>query len=363
MVRPFHYAPAAQRVAFGAGNLAEVAVEAGRFGRAFVVATSDRDGLASRVAALVDAAESARFFRAAPHTPVAVTEQALAALEGTGAACLVSVGGGSATGLAKALAYRCGLPIVAVPTTYAGSELTPILGQTDEARKWTLRDEAVRPRVVVYDVALTHDLPARLSAASGCNALAHAVEALWARDASAVHLLFAEEAVRVLAVALPGIVEDPRRTEARADALYGAFLAGTCLGACEMALHHRICHVLGGRFGLPHAETRTRSSCPTSSPSTAPASPPTAWRGCSARGRGRWATPCSRSPAGSGCPGGSGSWGSRRAASGRRPPSFSRPAATARWSSAFPLTEALGRAARGEPPRGLTPRPDATRLS
>ena len=131
MVRPFHCAPASQRVAFGAGNLAEVAGEVAPLGPAFVVAGSDRDGLASRVAELVGARQDARFFRAAPHTPVAVTEEALAALDDTGAACLVSAGGGSATGLAKALAHRRSLPVVAVPTTYAGSELTSILGQSD----------------------------------------------------------------------------------------------------------------------------------------------------------------------------------------------------------------------------------------
>lgn len=355
MVRPFHCAPAPQRVAFGAGNLAEVAEEAGRFGRAFVVATSDRDGLASRVAALVDAPGSARFFRAAPHTPVAVTEQALVVLEGTGAACLVSVGGGSATGLAKALAYRCGLPIVAVPTTYAGSELTPILGQTDEARKWTLRDEAVRPRAVVYDVALTHDLPARLSAASGCNALAHAVEALWARDATPVHLLFAEEAVRVLAVALPGIVEDPRRSEARADALYGAFLAGTCLGACEMALHHRICHVLGGRFGLPHAETHA-IVLPHVVALYGPGEPAERLAGVLGTGAGEVGDALFALAGRLGLPRGLGEvglpvGGEREAAAlvleagGYNPVALGLPA----------LVEALGRAARGEPPGGSRP--------
>lgn len=255
MVRAFRHELAAQRVSLGLGNLAEVAEEAARFGPGFVVASSDRDSVASRVAQLVGAGEGDRFLRAAQHTPIAVTEEALAVLGRRSPSCIVSVGGGSATGLAKALALRSGLPVVAVPTTYAGSEMTSILGQTDAARKWTLRDEAVRPRAVVYDAELTCGLPPRSSAASGLNALAHAVEAFWARDASPVLLLLAEEAVRVLTEALPAVVADGADTGARLDALYGAYLAGTCLGACEMALHHRICHVLGGRYELPHAET------------------------------------------------------------------------------------------------------------
>lgn len=255
VIGPFHFSPPARRVAFGEGNLAEVVDEVARFGTAFVVATPGEAELAARVGELVGAGEPSRFTGAAPHTPTSVTEVAGVALEASGADCVVSVGGGSATGLAKALALRSGLPVVAVPTTYAGSEMTGILGQSEGRRKWTQRDDALRPASVVYDVALTYGLPRRQSAASGCNALAHAVEALWARDASPVHLLVAEEAIAVVTEALPLVVADPAGPEGRQAALYGAFLAGMCLDACEMALHHRICHVLGGRFDLPHAET------------------------------------------------------------------------------------------------------------
>lgn len=363
MIRPFHYAPAPQRVAFGVRNLAEVADEVEPLGPAFVVASSDRDGLASRVAALVGAPASACFFRAAPHTPVAVTEQAVSALQATGAACLVSVGGGSATGLAKALAHRRALPIVAVPTTYAGSELTSILGQSDGARKWTLRDEAVRPGSVVYDVALTHALPARLSAASGCNALAHAVEALWARDATPVHVLLAEAAIEALAGALPLVVADGDDGQARAAALYGAFLAGTCLGACEMALHHRICHVLGGRFGLPHAETHA-IVLPHVVALYGPGEAGERLAGALGTEAGEAASALFSLTARLGLPRGLHEVG---LPAGAEQESASLVLGAGGYSPVLPslaeLTEVLGRAARGEPPRGMASLPERTRLS
>jgi alcohol dehydrogenase class IV len=169
----------------------------------------------------------------------------------------VSIGGGSAIGLAKAVALRTGLPLLAVPTTYAGSEATPIWGITEGGRKITGRDRAVVPRTVLYDAELTVSLPADVSAASGMNALAHAVEASYAPDASPVTLLLAERAVRALADALPRVVAAPRDLVARGDALYGAWLAGSVLGAATMGLHHTTCHVLGGAYDLPHAGTHS----------------------------------------------------------------------------------------------------------
>src|SRR6185369_5308698 len=160
-----------------------------------------------------------------------------------------------ATGLAKAIALRTGLPQVIVPTTYAGSELTSVLGETAGGRKTTQRTPAVRPETVLYDVSLTLSLPVPVSAASGLNALAHAVEARYAPDANPMTDLLAAEATRLLTSALPRIAADPSDVDARTDALRGAWLAGTCLDAVQMGLHHRLCHHLGGKFGLPHAET------------------------------------------------------------------------------------------------------------
>ena len=189
------------------------------------------------------------------HTPVEATEAALAAYAAAAADCVVSLGGGSTIGLGKAIAVRTGADQVAVPTTYAGSEMTDILGETAEGRKTTRRDPAIRPETVIYDVALTMGLPPALTASSGLNALAHAVEALYAPDRNPVMTLFAAEAVAALAEALPALAVAPGDRAARGRALYGAWLCGAALGGTTMALHHKLCHVLGGAFGLPHSET------------------------------------------------------------------------------------------------------------
>lgn len=257
MSAPFTYAALPARVLFGVGRAAELPAEIAALGarRAMLLSTPEQREAAARVAAPLGDALGASFAGAAMHTPVEVTERALEAVREAACDVLVAVGGGSTTGLAKALALRTDLPQVVIPTTYAGSEVTPILGQTEGGMKSTLRSPKVLPEVVIYDPALTHSLPPSLSATSGLNALAHAVEALYARDANPVVSLMAEEGIRALGAALPSILADPGNAEARAGALYGAWLCGTCLGAVGMALHHKLCHVLGGTFDLPHAET------------------------------------------------------------------------------------------------------------
>jgi maleylacetate reductase len=187
--------------------------------------------------------------------PVDVTERALAQVRETGSDCLVAIGGGSSIGLGKAIALRTGLPQIAVPTTYAGSEATPIVGQTEGGRKTTQRVLEVLPETIIYDVDLTLTLPVGMSVTSGVNAIAHAVEALYAHDANPIITSLAEQGIRSLIRALPGIVRNPRDANARSDALFGAYACGVCLGAVGMSVHHKLCHTLGGSFDLPHAET------------------------------------------------------------------------------------------------------------
>src|SRR5262249_44816228 len=158
---------------------------------------------------------------------------------------VVAIGGGSTIGLGKAIAVRTGVPQVAIPTTYAGSEMTPILGETERGVKTTRRSLDILPETVIYDVDLTLGLPVALAATSGINAMAHAVEALYAQDENPVTSLLAEQAIAQLARALPAIAAERGNHAARHDALYGAWLAGICLGAVGMALHHKLCHVLG----------------------------------------------------------------------------------------------------------------------
>lgn len=259
MIETFTYEALPIRVRFGRGTVAEVASEVARLGgkRALVLTTPQQAGEGDRIGALLGSAFAGLFSGAAMHTPVEVTETALFALKEAGADCVVAIGGGSTTGLGKALALRTGIAQLVIPTTYAGSEMTPILGETKEGRKTTLRSLDVLPEAVIYDVDLTVSLPPGLSATSGVNAIAHAVEALYAKDRNPVISLMAEDGIRTLSSALPILVHEPANMEARAKALYGAWLCGCCLGAVGMALHHKLCHTLGGTFDLPHSETHT----------------------------------------------------------------------------------------------------------
>lgn len=191
------------------------------------------------------------------HTPVEVTERAMQVVRKANADCTIAIGGGSTTGLGKAIALRTDLPQIVIPTTYAGSEATPILGETQQGRKTTQRSAKILPEVILYDVDLTLTLPPALSATSGINAIAHAVEALYTQDANPVTSMMAERGIQTLARALPPIMKNPTDKTARSDALFGAWLCGLCLGAVGMALHHKLCHTLGGSFNLPHAETHT----------------------------------------------------------------------------------------------------------
>lgn len=259
MIETFAYEALPSRVRFGRGTIKEVAVEVERLGakRALVLTTPQQTAAGERLGALLGSALAGYFNDATMHTPVEVTERALETLRETGADCVVALGGGSTTGLGKALALRTNMQQVVIPTTYAGSEMTPILGQTEAGRKTTIRSLDVLPETVIYDVDLTLSLPPMLTATSGVNAIAHAVEALYARDRNPIISLMAQDGIRTLSSALPILVHEPANIEARANALYGAWLCGCCLGAVGMALHHKLCHTLGGSFDLPHAETHT----------------------------------------------------------------------------------------------------------
>lgn len=256
----FLYEALPSRVVFGAGTLAQLPAELDRLGvkKALVLSTPGQWALATKAASLAHDRCVGSFDKATMHVPVEIAEVARAEAAQLGADSLIAVGGGSTTGLSKAVALELGLPIVAIPTTYAGSEMTPVWGLTRDGVKETGRDPRVQPRTVIYDAELTLDLPIAVSVTSGMNAIAHCVEALYARDANPLISLAAEEGIRALATALPLLVKGAARdVAAREHALYGAWLAGMALGGAGMALHHKLCHTLGGSFGLPHAEVHT----------------------------------------------------------------------------------------------------------
>ena len=259
MVDAFTYTGLPARVIFGFGTLSRLKAEVERLGaqRALVLSTPPQQPLAEGVSTLLGERSAGVFADAVMHTPVEVTERAIQVVRDLQTDCTIALGGGSTIGLGKAIALRTDCLQIAIPTTYAGSEMTPILGEMKDGVKTTQRTLRVLPETVIYDVDLSLSLPPGLSGTSGINAIAHAVEALYAQDRNPIVSLMAEEGIAALARALPIIAEHPGDRSARADALYGAWLCGVCLGSVGMALHHKLCHTLGGTFDLPHAQTHT----------------------------------------------------------------------------------------------------------
>lgn len=245
------------RVRLRDGALADLPDELAYLGlsRPLILSTPGQAHLAHRVEQLLDGNAAGVFTEARMHVPVEIAERAVKLAQQVGADSYLAVGGGSTIGLGKAIALKSPLPIIAVPTTYAGSEMTPIWGLTEDGRKRTGRDRRVLPRSVVYDPQLTTDLPTDISVTSGLNAIAHAVEALYAPDASPIISLMAGRGIALFASTLPALVKSPSDADARRSALEAAWLCGACLGATTMGLHHKLCHVLGGTFDLPHAAT------------------------------------------------------------------------------------------------------------
>jgi alcohol dehydrogenase class IV len=244
------------RVLLGPGARHRIPGEIERLGarRVLLIATGSAGAAADELAVALGPRLAARFGGAVAHTPVAVTDKAMEVVGATSADAVVAIGGGSAVGLAKALSARTGMPQVAVPTTYAGSEATPVLGETENGVKTTRRDPAITPGTVVYDPELTLSMPAGLTLTSSLNALAHAVEALWAPDASALSDGLATEAADGILTTLPQVLADPSALRGRERLQESAWLAGLCLARTRTGLHHQLAHVLGGMFDLPHAE-------------------------------------------------------------------------------------------------------------
>ncbi|MBW3663170.1 MAG: maleylacetate reductase [Actinobacteria bacterium] len=252
----FTYDALPGRIVFGAGRVSEAADEARRLGsRVLLVHEPTEKHLADPIMEGLGDSYVGTFDEIRQHVPVEVAETARARVRETDADVLLTIGGGSCTGFAKAVALELNVRILAVATTYAGSEVTPIWGMTESGKKTTGRDIRVLPATVVYDPELTVTLPRELSATSGLNALAHAVEALYAPGANPITSLVAVESIRALASGLPRVVLDGADLDARSKCLYGAYLAGTTLAVAGTSIHHKICHVLGGAYDLPHSPT------------------------------------------------------------------------------------------------------------
>jgi maleylacetate reductase len=253
----FQYEALPARVVFGVGAIARLPEETERLRihRALIISTAGQRKHAQRAQELLGSLAVGVFAEAVMHTPGHISEAAMAQVRDLRVDGFVAIGGGSAIGLSKALALRTDLPQIVLPTTYAGSEATSILGETIGNVKHTQRSEKILPKTILYDVALTVGLPVSVSMASGLNAMAHAAEALYAPDRNPLTNLMAEAALHGLIDALPHIYERADDIDARATALSAAWLSGGCLAVTQMGLHHKLCHTLGGTFNLPHAET------------------------------------------------------------------------------------------------------------
>lgn len=261
MIQDFHYKALPINVYFGNGEskkTKDILIEQG-YSSVLVITTPEQKETGLQMADQLGELVSEVYPHAVMHVPVEVADKAIETAINKGIDCCLALGGGSTIGLAKAIALKTGIPIVAIPTTYAGSEMTTVYGLTENNLKTTGKDIKVLPKVVIYDPELSLTLPASISASSGMNAMAHAVEALYARDKNPIISLMALESIRSLKDALPLIVQDPQNIEAREKATYGAWLAGICLGSVGMAIHHKICHTLGGTYNLPHAEAHAIS--------------------------------------------------------------------------------------------------------
>jgi len=256
MTLRFEHETLGQRIRFASGTARQaLAAEVEALGarRAMVIASAAEAEVTARITE--DLPVALVHDEVVMHVPVRVAERAREAAARHDVDVLVSVGGGSTTGLAKAVALTTGLPIVAVPTTYAGSEATNVWGLTDGATKTTGVDARVLPRSIVYDASLMLSLPVDMSVASGLNALAHCIDSMWAPRVDPIDAALAAEGIRALASGLPRVADDPADLEGREESLYGAYLSAVAFASAGSGLHHKICHVLGGRYDLPHAPT------------------------------------------------------------------------------------------------------------
>ena len=257
IMRDFIHESFAGRVVFGPGRIAELPTEIELLGKSSVMVVSTRSRAAEAASVIAELGNlcKAHVPESVMHVPRDRVVAAVAEAERCRADCIVAIGGGSATGLAKAVRLERDVAIVAVPSTYAGSEMTDIWGISEAEGKVTGRDERVVPSVVIYDPDLTRTLPGPIAGPSGLNAIAHSVEALYALNRNPVLSMIAEEGIRRMAGSLPAVCQGVSEEGDREEALYGAFLCGLALAKATMGLHHKLCHVLGGTFGLPHAET------------------------------------------------------------------------------------------------------------
>lgn len=255
----FNYSPVPSKVVFGENAALKLKDEISALGGARVMIACSK-GMRGRIEHVIEALGDmcvALYDGAEPHCPEAVAMAAIDLFKEKKCDIIVAVGGGSTIGIGKAIALRTDAPLIVVPTTPCGSESTPIYGMLIGNTKKTGRDAKVIARTSIYDPALTTSMSAHHTATIGMNSLAHCVEALYGQSASPISDLYAAEGIKALTKGLRGSLADGNDLAARSQVLYGGMLSGYCVTLAGIAIHHKLCHVLGGHHGIPHGESNS----------------------------------------------------------------------------------------------------------
>lgn len=241
------------RIVFGAGTIRGIAAEVTRLGgrRALVVSTPGRQAMGQRIADHLGPMLAAILPEAISQVPIEMARQGRQRAREVDADCLVAIGGGASIGLAKAIALELALPIIDVPTTYSGSEVTGFCGITIDGVKRMHTSLNMLAATIIYDPELTLSLPIPTSASSAMNALAHCIDAIYVPTVDPIIALAAAEGARVVVNAIRNVVTNPHDIVARSQMLYGAYLSGAALTG-GFALQHGLAHTLGGSFGVAH---------------------------------------------------------------------------------------------------------------
>jgi maleylacetate reductase len=256
----FHYVSYAQEIIFAPGSARQVGQAAERRGWRNLMLCANRsmqsNGTIDSIKSSLGERLVAVYDRVQPHVQDIQFHEVLATTREKSVDAVIGLGGGSSLGMAKAVGFESHLPIIAIPTTYAGSEMTSVYGIThtdeDPPRKVTVSDPGVTPKLVLYDPELTLALPPALTASTGINALAHCMEALYSKTRTPISTAAAVHGVRHIIGALLNCYLDGKDLEARTQMLLGSHLAGFSLASASMGLHHGLCHVLGGTANVPH---------------------------------------------------------------------------------------------------------------
>ena len=247
------------RVIFGIGTIASLGEEIVRLGaqKALFCCTPGREKETENLITPLNNISAGLCPIAEQYVPLPMVEEGRRIAKQRKADCVVSYGGGTSVGLAKAIALELEVPVVCAVTTFSGSETTNLQAILTDGLRVGYKSDWMLPRTIIYDPETAMGVPLSIMIPSGVNAIAHGVEACYAQGATPVNSLIASEGIGAMASALKRLASGQDNTESRGDGLYGAWLCGTSLGSAGVALHHKFAHVIGSTFDLEHSMAHT----------------------------------------------------------------------------------------------------------